>query len=198
MEKEIWKPVVNFEEFYAISNLGRVKSLDRLYAVSNQYGKCKNKYRKRCGRIIKLAKCKKTGYLTFTMCKSGKRYYPTVHRLVLETFIPNPENKSCCNHKNGIKTDNNINNLEWATYSENRKHAHKIGLHKGTWFGKFGKDNPHSKKVMAISKLGKTKIYRSIREAGRITKINYSCISKACSGSQKRAGGLKWRYIDAS
>jgi len=63
------------------------------------------------------------GYYEVTLFLDGKRHYKSVHRLVAETFIPNPENKLCVNHIDGNKLNNNVYNLEWVTHSENTKHA---------------------------------------------------------------------------
>lgn len=70
------------------------------------------------------------GYERVTLSKNNKRKLFPVHRLVAIAFIPNPENKPCINHKNGVKTDNMVENLEWCTYSENTLHAYATGLEK--------------------------------------------------------------------
>jgi len=75
---------------------------------------------------------KPEGYINACLYKYGKKKYIMVHVLVAKTFIPNPENKKCINHKDGNKQNNSIENLEWCSYSENHKHAYKNGLKQHT------------------------------------------------------------------
>ena len=73
--------------------------------------------------ILKPHKCKSNGYLMVTLSKNGKRYYKTIHRLVANEFLPNPQNLPCINHKDETKTNNNVCNLEWCTYKYNANYG---------------------------------------------------------------------------
>lgn len=116
----IWKEVDNFEKQYLISNTGKLKGLPTKNIKSE--------------RLIK-PDVSRTGYNSNHLFKlEEKNVYKKknvyIHRLVAIAFIPNPENKPCVNHINGIKTDNRVENLEWATFSENSQHAVNTGLDK--------------------------------------------------------------------
>lgn len=180
MEKEIWKDIKGYEGIYQVSNYGKVKSLERIIMRSNGHPKPVREriLRQHFGNIE---------YLMVSLCKnkSVKKY--CVHRLILEAFILNPENKRCCNHKNGIKSDNRIINLEWVTYSENMKHSFKMGLHKYN-----GVVNPRYKKVKCINN---GKIYRGIKylitELG-ITRKQFNYRMKL----KNKIKGLMFEFID--
>ena len=81
------------------------------------------------GRFLKssITKC---GYEQVVLSKKGKTKHFYVHRLVAQVYLLQDENRNCVNHKNGIKTDNRVFNLEWVTHSENKQHAFKTGLTK--------------------------------------------------------------------
>lgn len=124
--QEIWKDIPGYEGIYIISDLGNIKSnyVNRLLKPSvDQFGYCR-----------------------ITATKNKKQKTLRIHRLVAQLFIPNPENLPQVNHKDGIKTNNFKNNLEWFTDSENKLHAYKTGLMiGGNEYSKTKKDLPRYK-----------------------------------------------------
>ncbi len=149
--KEIWKDIKGFEGFYQVSNLGNIRSLDR-------YCNCGIKNQKRIFKkgIIRVTHIGRGGYKYVFLSVHPKKSTKTVHRLVAEAFIPNPENKLQVNHINGIKTDNRVENLEWVTPSENSKHAHKTGLAKCWNKGKHNIYSPETLEKMSKARKGKS------------------------------------------
>jgi hypothetical protein len=115
-----WKPVVGFEGLYEVSDLGRVRSLDR--TVPSIIGIKQH----RRGAIM--AQSLDSDYLHLLLWKNGKGYNCWTHRLVAQAFIPNPDGKPEVNHKEQPKTDNRVSNLEWATKAQNDEHAAMTGL----------------------------------------------------------------------
>ena len=128
--KEVWKPLPPFTKThngvtikydvsgrYMISNHGNLRSIDRKDSIG----------RKVKARELK-PRLKPNGYLDVNLSKDGKQLKYLVHRLVAQTFLENTDNKKTVNHKNGDKTDNRVDNLEWATLSEQHKHAYTNGL----------------------------------------------------------------------
>lgn len=131
----------------------------------------------------------------------------SIHRLVAKTFISNPENKPCVNHKDGNKLNNYFKNLEWCTYSENTIHAIKNNLKiikTGSDHHRFGKSstwvkkgikNSLSKKVIQYDKsLNYIKTWDCIMDVQRELKIWNTCICFVCSGKRNTAGGFIWKY----
>lgn len=131
MEEEIWKPIKDFEGYYEVSNIGRVRSLNY-----KRTGK---------GKILKNIEDYK-GYLEVVLTKNGKRKQFKVHRLVAEAFIPNPENKPCIDHINTIKSDNRVENLRWVTYKENSNNEKTLEKFKGENHHFFGKHHTEETK----------------------------------------------------
>ena len=163
--KEIWKDIPNYEGEYQVSNLGRVKSL-----LFNKEKILKTRIHSQGYELVNL---------------KNKTY--KVHYLVAITFIDNPKGFKELNHKNEIKNDNRVENLEWCDRKYNCNH--------GTFPKKVSKR--FSKKVAIIDDCGKERCYfQSSLSAEQTLGIDHSSIIKCCKGKVKTAGGYKWRYVD--
>lgn len=172
--KEIWKDI-EINNKYQISNLGNFK-----------------KGNKKINGWIE-----NTGYRTIQI---GRKKY-SIHRLVAESFIENTDNKPCVNHKNGDKTDNRVENLEWCTYKENVQHAFRTGL----------MDN--ALKIFPLKKIraktikqydlqgnylntfkGSVEAQDYVKSLG--IKVNARNIRSVCEGKRHKAGGFYWEYSE--
>lgn len=136
----------------------------------------------------------KTGYLAVALHKNKKQYIITVHRLVAETFIPNPQHKTQVNHKNGIRTDDRLENLEWVTPRENVRHAFDVLKNKGSRAGQFGKENPKSRIIEQLKDNKVVATFYGGAEAERKTGISSSNIHACCKGKHRTIGGYEWKY----
>lgn len=176
--EEIRKDIPWYEWYYRISNFGNVFSC-------------------RSNRNITVFSYKTWyKYVSLFMWKITKK---TIHRLVAEAFIPNPENKSQVNHKNWIKTDNNIDNLEWVTPSENTKHSFDVlwRIHPKPMLWNIWILNKNSKKVSQYNIDGKLlKERNSMADAWRELCIRTSWISACCKWKVKKAWWFIWKYCD--
>ena len=121
-ENEIWEDLVGYEGLYIISNFGRIKILPKIHINKSGCIISKEKFVKIYNR--------NQGYVGLSLSKNKNRINKYLHRLLADTFIPNPENKPHVNHKNGVKNDNRLENLEWVSAKENIQHSFNIGLSK--------------------------------------------------------------------
>ena len=127
--------------------------------------------------------CNKDGYNIVNLWKNKKKKTIKVHRLVAEAFIPNLDNKPYINHKNAIRNDNTIQNLEWCTQKENILHAYKIG-------------SIQTKRIQQYDlKNDLIRNWSSIKDASQKLKISNGHICSCCKGKRKSAGGFIWKYI---
>ena len=175
IQEEVWVPVPGYEQFYEVSNFGRIKSLPREIRCKN--GTCYIKP----GRIRKPVLNKGNGYNMLFLTDGIVKKCMYVHRIVAVAFCENPENFDFVNHKNENKTDNRSENLEWCTKEYNNNYN--------------GKSQRCNKKVSQLSLDGFfVASYMSGREACKATGIQYKNISAVCRGKRKSAGGYIWRF----
>ncbi len=123
INEEIWKDIPEYEGLYQISNVGRVKSLSRsVRCTGDSFRRVRDRFLRSANGTV--------GYPYVTLIKNGIKKSKRIHRMLAIAFIPNPENKPQVNHKNGIKDDFRLSNLEWVTTSENQKHSYDSDLRK--------------------------------------------------------------------
>lgn len=175
--EEIWKDIEEFETHYQISNFGNVRSKDRFIKNNNVFILKKGINRKQS--------YDSRGYLHITLQKPGLYKTIKIHILVARHFIPNPENKRTVNHKNGIKTDNRVENLEWNTDLENMTHACKNGYF-----------DTNKKIVFQYDLQGNfIREWASTMDIQRFYGFHNSKISYACLKQKENIyNGYKWKY----
>lgn len=179
---EIWKPIAGYEGMYAVSNYGRVKSIERTMPHST-FGEW------HIGeRILKqtLAGPKGSKYLLVWLHSGkGKQKSFRVHRLVAEAFLPKVEGKNIVNHKDFDKTNNKVSNLEWCTYLENTHHAVE--------HGKF--DRAIEKRRKPVLNVETGELFRSIEEACQKYGVTRRSIYQVVNLEKRTSCGYHWRFV---
>lgn len=186
MQHEEWRPIEGHPN-YEVSNMGNVRSMERLTLIGNGAKRIDN------ARVMRQQKLGRTGYLQVTL--TGHRKF-AVHRLVALAFCDGHSPELIVNHKNGVRNDNRAENLEWVTYSENSAHGFRVNGRKNPFTGRTGSDHPTSKRVRATCiATGAVTVYESAADAERLG-FNGSSISHCCSGRYKSHKGHKWELVD--
>lgn len=172
---EIWKPIAGLAG-YEVSNLGRVRSLDRVITHKNGH-----QYRAR-GRVIKTIrqKSRRGSLYEKAILNSNQKQHPKfVHRLVAEAFLPADPSRPQVNHKDGNPLNNVLGNLEWSTQSENMLHAYRV----------LGTKAPNTKAIF----VGETR-YESLKGAAETLGVGMQHVWKVLNGHKKTVRGMKARY----
>lgn len=174
MEK--WKPIDKYDGVYHISNMGNVKRVLGGQGTRSNYI-LKNHF-------------EWTGYMYVKLRLNGKTVHEKIHRLVADAFIKKAEGKNVINHKNGIKHDNRVENLERCTSAENNLHAYRVlGKKK-----RFTLNGPNSKAILVYKEDNLKFEFPSAREASRILNIGFKSISNNLTGRSHSAGGYVFKY----
>lgn len=190
--KTEWRPVVGFEDEYLVSDDGQIYSLHR-------------------SRVLK-CKLSKQGYKRICLCSNGNQRNASVHRVVAEAFIKNPDNKPTVNHINEIKTDNRVENLEWATNAEQNVHGTRRQRAAANTDWKRRTEKMDYKAIAAkhdYYNMNKAQMkpvlqydmdgfliagFESLNEAARSVGISAGHICCCLKGRRKSCAGYKWKY----
>lgn len=200
LDGERWKDVIGLDGMYQISDKSRFRRLARIYVDVN--GRQQNLRAK----ILRTWICRSTGYKMIQFGYKCVTYKNTTHRLLGIHFIQNPENKPEINHKNGLRWDDRLENLEWATSSEQKLHAYRVLKRKPpTPYSKnpalkVNRQGSNSKKAIKVKQLDLlTGVVLKVHDAivCALTSGDAKCksaVTKCCKGKIKFHNNYKWEY----
>lgn len=180
---EIWKDIQGFECVYQISSFGRVKRLPHQTMSTDGRVYTYNE------KILNPTLCK--GYPVVFLIKNFIPYRYSVHRLVATHFIPNPDNLPVVNHKDGVKTNNNVENLEWCTQLYNMNHAWDTGL-----MHRQRKDKSNINKHKRVRCIETNEIYKNCSVAARQFNVSPTSIYFTCIKKTQTCKGLHFEYVE--
>lgn len=179
--KEVWKDIKGYEGLYQVSNKGNVKSL--------------NYHKEGYEKTLKPKKHNK-GYLQIQLMGKENRTF-TIHRLVAEAFLPNPNNYPCINHKDENKQNNSLDNLEWCDNSYNAKYSIKLHPERIKNRKYTSKKSKLNYKVNQFDNEGNLiKTWNNSRTIFLETGMSDWAISECCKGNRKSAYGFNWQYAN--
>lgn len=179
-----WKPVVGYEGYYEVSDTGRVRSLDRVITDKNGVSYLKH------GKEMRLSESvardpDQQGYMVVNLHKNCVSDVRCVHSLVAIAFLDNPQGLPTVNHKDGNKHNNNVDNLEWASFEYNNIHALKKKLR-----------HPRGNPIAQYTTEGEyVATFKSTMDAARNTGISRGGINHCINGRTKTSGGFVWEKV---
>lgn len=183
LEGETWEWIEDYDNYYMVSDLGRVKGIGRWITDSLNHTRFVSE------KLIK-GSYDEDGYIHVTLTKGGIGETKRINILVGKTFIPNPNNYPVTNHKNAIRDDNRAVNLEWGTVGYNNNYKYDVMGYK---FPK-GEENKLSKKIIIIHPEGKEDIIAGILETSRRYNINKNRIYDVLNNKKDSYKGYKFKY----
>ena len=183
--QEIWKDIESYEGLYQISNLGNVKSVERIVKRGTNFKPVRE-------RVLSVGD--KDGYKHVILSKNGKPKTGWVHRLVAEAFLSNPDKLPVVNHKDENPSNNCVENLEWCTNYENAHHAIENGLWENVFKASTKTNEARKIKCKAVSKTTGNEIYfQSISEAERYFNNRHIC--DVLKGKRHSVQGYTMQYV---